>query len=191
MLFKHGERWSIIKLPTLAGLNEAGTTNNNSGKSSCAYSNLKQQQFLNILLVLSWCEWHMQVDAIFVNGWHEDDMEYLLPWPKERGAIAAKTETMPRQRSGSDNSLRCRWKRRVAWASHANMVGYSRLPGVRRWHGKRGALCNEQLKHGAKHGSTHTSQAFVHGHRLGVIPLKRPFLKRFEFVEESSGTRGS
>ena len=34
---KHGKRLSLIKLPNWASLNEAGTTNNNSGKSSYAY----------------------------------------------------------------------------------------------------------------------------------------------------------
>ena len=33
----HGKRWDISKLHILGNLNEAGTTNNNSGKSSCAY----------------------------------------------------------------------------------------------------------------------------------------------------------
>ena len=33
---KHGKGWSIIKLPIYASLNEAGTTNNKSGKSSYA-----------------------------------------------------------------------------------------------------------------------------------------------------------
>ena len=34
---KHGKRWSISKLTIYASINEAGTTNNNSGKSPYAY----------------------------------------------------------------------------------------------------------------------------------------------------------
>ena len=37
---KHGKRRSIIKLPNYASLNEAGITNNNSGRFPYAFINL-------------------------------------------------------------------------------------------------------------------------------------------------------
>ena len=73
------------------------------------------------------------------------------------------------------------------------MVGRSRIPGVPRV-GDKGTsdkLDTVQTR------ASQTSQAFFHGRRLEVIPLKRAVLRRFEFVVEvvvladRSGSRGS
>ena len=50
------------------------------------------------------------------------------PWQKELGATAMKTETMPCQRPGSDNSLSDRRKRGCGCAEHAKDGGV--IPGT-------------------------------------------------------------
>ena len=49
-------------------------------------------------------------------------------WNKN-GATATYPKMMPRQHIGSGSSRRYRCKRKWAWASHARMVGCSRIPG--------------------------------------------------------------
>ena len=54
-----------------------------------------------------------------------------------------------------------------------------------------------QFEHGASTSISYITHAFVHGRRLGFIPLKRAVLRRFEFIVEvvvladRSGRRGS
>jgi len=45
-------------------------------------------------------------------------------------------------------------------------------------------MCKRQLRHGANTGFSYTTHAFLHGRRLGVIPLKRAALRQLEFVVE-------
>ena len=121
------------------------------------------------------------------NFYEEVDMKMIRsiwsPWRNETDATATNPKMMSQQHIGSDNSLRYRCKR-----ASVRMCGT-----CKRWWGDPGYRVPHVLVAWQKRGITsdnsitvqtrasHTTHAFVHGRRLGIIPLKRAFLERFEF----------
>ena len=87
--------------------------------------------------------------ASFMPFYENVDMKMIRsiwsPWRKELGATATKTETMPWQRSGFDNSLSDRYKRRCGCAEHAKDGGVTPDTGfpMGRRLGNRGGTCND------------------------------------------------
>ena len=83
---------------------------------------------------------------------------------------------MPRQHIGSVNSLSDWCRRRCGCAEHAKDGGVIPVTGFPRDDGmttRRNMEC--QLENGATTSISYNTHAFVHGRRLGVIPLKRAF----------------
>ena len=108
-------------------------TNDNTGKSSCHLAILMQPSILDILNVVIMMR---MTYARFKQFYENVDMKMIRsiwsPWQKELGATAMKTETMPWQRPGSDNSLSDRCKRRCGCAEHAKDGGVIPVTGFPR-----------------------------------------------------------
>ena len=107
---------------------------------------------------------------------------------ERKGATATITKTVPRQRSGSGNSIEVPVKKNKC-VEHARVTGSD--PGYRVSHmtvaRKRETLrtrCRQRV-HLIQH-----KQSFSNG-RHGVIPSKGAFTEWFEFVKGSSGSRSS
>ena len=56
-------------------------------------------------MLLSWCEWHVQVYAILWKSWHDKIWGISHRGGNEMGATATTTEMVPRQHSGPGNSI--------------------------------------------------------------------------------------
>ena len=119
--------------------------------------------------------------ARFKQFYENVDMKMIRsiwsPWQKELGATAMKTETMPWQRPGSDNSLSDRCKRRCGCAEHAKDGGVIPITGFPRVDG----MANEEeharinLDMVQTYGSSHTTYIHPRVNISAVIPLKREF----------------
>ena len=106
---------------------------------------------------------------------------------EERGATATNPKMMSRQHIGSDSSRRYRCKRsgRVRIMQDGGVIPATGFP-------RYGGMAIEEraktsLENGANTSISYNTHAFVHGRRLGVIPLKRAFSGRIE----SERCRGS
>ena len=105
-------------------------TNNKSGKSPYAlviYCNNN----LNILIVVIMMRMTWTSFMKFLLKVDMSIKKHLSSWRKQKGCHGDDNKTVPRQRPGSDNSLRRRCKRKCG-GSVQKMVGWSRLSGVPR-----------------------------------------------------------
>ena len=129
-------------------------------------------------MLLSWCRWHLQVLCNLWKCWHKHVMKHLLPWWNEKGATATITKMVPRQPSDDpithwDTSAK---EQVCGCAKHAKDSGVLPDSGFPRY----GGMAIEEraktsLGHSANTSISYNTHAFVHGRRLGVIPLKRVF----------------
>ena len=140
-----------------------------------SFSNLMQTTILNILKLLPWCGWHVQVLSNFMKMLTWACYEAFVTVVEERGATATNPKMMPRQHIGSDSSRRYRCTRS---GRELVMQGWWGAPGFRvptvRRHGNRGT-CKDLSRTRCKH-----EHLIQHAHirsrcRLGVIPSKRAF----------------
>ena len=114
----------------LGNLNEAGTTNNNSGKSSCHLAILKRTSILDILNVVIM----MRMTEVSYSN-----LMKMLIWAcygafvavvEERGATAMNPKMVSRQHIGSGSSWRYRRKRELCGcAEHAKDGGVIPVTG--------------------------------------------------------------
>jgi len=145
-------------------------------------------------MLLSWCGWHLQVLCNLWKCWHKHVMKHLSPWWKKG---------VPRQRirkwchdnisvpvAHGDTGA----KGSMAWAWHARWWGDPgyRVP-TRRWHGNEEEHASDNFEHGANAGISCITNIRSRKVISAVIPLKRAFSKRVEFVKEVviHGRRGT
>ena len=129
-------------------------------------------------MLLSWCEWHMQVLSNIMKTWTWACYEAFVTVVERKGCHGNDNENGATATfRWSDNSLRYRCKRASVrmcetckrwWGDPDYRVSHMSVA----W--KQGTR-KRQLGHGASTSISYNTHAFVHGRRLGVIPLKRAF----------------
>ena len=143
------------------------------------FSNLKQTTILNILIVVIMMRMTCASFMQFLLKVDKSIMKHLSPWWKEKGCHRDDNETVPRQRSGSGNSIEIPVQRKcdgsVTCDRRWGAPGY-RVP-TWRWQGKRGKRAPTNRAR-CKHEHLIHHNAFIHGGRLGVIPSKRALPER-------------
>ena len=121
-------------------------------------------------------------------------MKHLSSWRKRKGCHDDDNKTVPRQRSGFDNSLRRRCKRKcdvgVSCDERLGASGY-RVPTCRRQGNEELAKNNSDTVQPRSNRSIsyNTSQAFAHGHCSDGYTLQGSILRMVQVQRGSSCSR--
>ena len=129
------------------------------------------------LNVIIWCEWHVQVYAIFIKSWQENYETFVTVVERKKGATSTITKWCHGNVSVPVTRLRYRCKGEVCRCVQ-KMVGCSRIPGVPRVDGMeaRDTTDTVQIK-----GASHTTQAIVLGRSFRGYTFEECVLGRFRF----------